>query len=289
MHESYHNKEHSHEKNHQPLRSGRGGISVSCHRRSPEPPDTARPPEVFPNSENNFSNPPAEFRTAPFWVWNGKVTKQDIDRNLEDFKSKGFGGVFIHPRYGLITEYLSQEWFDLVAYSCRKAEQLGLFVWIYDENSFPSGFGGGHVPAAMPESFNQGQGLEGRKAEDLNDETVKDAFCVLERSGSEFVEVTDPGSRFGTKGEYWIFRKTFYDKSKWYGGFLLRRSSGPGGHGKIHRCHHDRIRKIRRIAVRETGHGSLHGRAEHPAARPQARSSGRRTCSRRSGNAGDTT
>jgi hypothetical protein len=152
-------------------------------------------------------------------VWNGKVTKEDIDRNLEDFKSKGFGGVFIHPRYGLITEYLSKEWFDLVAYSCRKAEQLGLFVWIYDENSFPSGFGGGHVPAAMPESFNQGQGLECRKTGELNAEAVKDAFCVLVRSGSDFIEVEDPGSKFGTKGEFWIFRKTYYDHSKWYGGF----------------------------------------------------------------------
>jgi hypothetical protein len=177
------------------------------------------PARNFSELRKNFRNPPMEFRTAPFWVWNGKVTKQDIDRNLGDFKSKGFGGVFIHPRYGLITEYLSQEWFDLVAYSCEKAEQLGLFVWIYDENSFPSGFGGGHVPAAMPESFNQGQGLECRKAGDLDAEAVKDAYCVLERSGSEFVEVIDPGSKIGTKGEFWIFSKTFYEKSKWYGGF----------------------------------------------------------------------
>jgi hypothetical protein len=177
------------------------------------------PAKTFSELKKQFQNPPMEFRTVPFWVWNGKVTKQDIDRNLEDYKSKGFGGVFIHPRYGLITEYLSREWFDLVAYSCRKAEQLGLFVWIYDENSFPSGFGGGHVPAAMPESFNQGQGLEGRKVEALNDETIKEAFCVLELSGTQFIELTDPKTRYGTNGEFWIFRKTNYDKSKWYGGF----------------------------------------------------------------------
>ena len=177
------------------------------------------PAQSFSELRKNFQNPPAEFRTVPFWVWNGKVTKQDIDRNLEDFQAKGFGGVFIHPRYGLITEYLSQEWFDLIAYSVQRAEDLGLTVWLYDENSFPSGFAGGHVPAAMPESFNQGQGLEGLKTEALNDEAVKDAFCVLERDGSEFKEVADPKTRFGTKGEFWIFRKTFYDKSKWYGGF----------------------------------------------------------------------
>jgi hypothetical protein len=32
-------------------------------------------------------------------------------------------------------------------------------VWLYDENFYPRGFAGGHVPAKMPESFNQGQGL----------------------------------------------------------------------------------------------------------------------------------
>lgn len=29
-------------------------------------------------------------------------------------------------------------------------------VWVYDENTFPSGFAGGHVNAEMPESYNQG-------------------------------------------------------------------------------------------------------------------------------------
>ncbi|NCB09727.1 MAG: hypothetical protein EOM73_16405, partial [Bacteroidia bacterium] len=103
-----------------------------------------------------FQNPTAKYRTAPFWVWNNKVTRDDIDRTLTEYKDKGMGGVFLHPRYGMITEYLSDEWWDLVQYSLQKAEELDLNLWIYDENSYPSGFAGGHVPAQMPESNSEG-------------------------------------------------------------------------------------------------------------------------------------
>ena len=106
---------------------------------------------------DNVNNPPAAYRLAPLCVCHDRVSAEMIDRDVHEFKDKGFGGAFIHPRYGLITEYLSDEWFDRVKYSVDKAKELGLYAWIYDENSFPSGFAGGFVPAEMPESWNQGQ------------------------------------------------------------------------------------------------------------------------------------
>ena len=99
-----------------------------------------------------FADPPAEYRSAPLWVWNDRMTKDEIDEQLADFKAQGIGGVFIHPRPGLITPYLSDEWFSLCAYAVETGKALGLKVWIYDENSYPSGFAGGHVPAAMPDA-----------------------------------------------------------------------------------------------------------------------------------------
>ena len=113
----------------------------------------------FEKLRKEFADPPRAFRPAPLWVWNTRVTRADIDRMLGDFKAQGFGGAFVHPRPGLVTEYLSDEWFDLYKYSVEKGKELGLDIWIYDENSYPSGFAGGHVPAQMPESYDQGQGL----------------------------------------------------------------------------------------------------------------------------------
>jgi len=56
-----------------------------------------------------FKNPPSEYGSAPLWVWNDEVTTTQIEEQLADFKEKGMGGVFIHPRPGLITPYLSEE------------------------------------------------------------------------------------------------------------------------------------------------------------------------------------
>ncbi len=91
-----------------------------------------------------FIDPGADYRPAPLWVWNNEVIEDDIDFSLAELKKQGIGGVYIHPRKGLITEYLSDQWFELVAYSMEKAKEMGLKVWIYDENVCPSGFAGGH-------------------------------------------------------------------------------------------------------------------------------------------------
>ena len=45
-----------------------------------------------------------------------------------------------------MTPYLSPEWFDLWKTALNEAERLDMNVWIYDENSYPSGFAGGFVP-----------------------------------------------------------------------------------------------------------------------------------------------
>lgn len=80
-----------------------------------------------------FGSPGKQFGSAPLWVWNTDVNRKIIDTMLLQFKENNFGGVFIHP--GLITEYLSDEWFNLVSHTLKKGKELGLQVWIYDENS----------------------------------------------------------------------------------------------------------------------------------------------------------
>jgi len=166
-----------------------------------------------------FMNPGKEYRPTPFWVWNDRMDSASIDMMLNDFSAKGFGGVFVHPRPGLITEYLSDDWFDLFRYSVDKGLELGLNIWIYDENSYPSGFAGGHVPAQMPESYNQGQGLKMTEYETLPDTLSSYYLCLLETDGN-IEDITNEIKDFkGKKGKFYVFRKTYYGKSPWYGGF----------------------------------------------------------------------
>lgn len=94
--------------------------------------------------------PPAEFCPAVLWSWNGDMTTSRILETLAGLAARQVGGVFIHARPGLITEYLSREWFELWACALAECNRLGIGCHIYDENSFPSGFGGGYVMAANP-------------------------------------------------------------------------------------------------------------------------------------------
>jgi len=192
-------------------------VIISCAKKIEK--DEARL-HSFHELTQFFVDPPAEYRTIPFWVWNDEVTREKIDRDLADYKDKGFGGVFIHPRYGLITEYLSEEWFDLVKYSVEKGNELGLYVWLYDENSFPSGFAGGHVAAEMPESWNKGHALRLHKLSKLEPDPELIFKHIFIRIGDEFREITEEVSEYeGNEGDFYLYELIFFPKSKWYGGY----------------------------------------------------------------------
>lgn len=59
-----------------------------------------------------FQQPTAEYRGAPFWAWNTMLEQKELDRQMEVLKSMGFGGAHLHPRTGLETPYLSEEFMD---------------------------------------------------------------------------------------------------------------------------------------------------------------------------------
>jgi hypothetical protein len=104
-----------------------------------------------------FAKPPPEYSTAPLWVWNDRLTDDQIRGTLRDLAGQQVKQVFVHPRPGLMTPYLSPEWFRLWKVALDEATKLDMLVWIYDENSYPSGFAGGWVPELMPEA--RGRGL----------------------------------------------------------------------------------------------------------------------------------
>ncbi len=163
-----------------------------------------------------FAKPGSEYSTAPLMVWNGEVTEAAIDKQLTDYKSQGIEAFFIHPRPGLKTEYLSERWVALVRHAVEKARELGMKAWLYDENSYPSGFAGGHVPDQMPESWNQGQGLRPKPL----DRAPAAGQCkvLLQRSGAGYTDVSGT-ARAGDSGEFICYEVTFYNKQAWHGGF----------------------------------------------------------------------
>lgn len=166
-----------------------------------------------------FADPPAGYRSAPLWVWNDRMTRDEIKRQLEDFKARGIGGAFIHPRPGLITPYLSEEWFSLCAYAVEVGKSLGLKIWLYDENSYPSGFAGGHVPAAMPDAARSG--LRMRKYDGPPPAGLDPApLVILRRTLTGLEDVT--GKALPTVPDastYYVFDVVRSNPSPWHGGF----------------------------------------------------------------------
>lgn len=92
-----------------------------------------------------FQNPPAEYRGMPFWAWNCRMTEEKVDAVLEAVKEMGMGGAFFHCRTGMDLPYLKEEFMNMMRYAHEKAKEKGLITGLYDEDRWPSGFGGGYV------------------------------------------------------------------------------------------------------------------------------------------------
>lgn len=98
-----------------------------------------------PFSQELFLHPTAEYRGAPFWAWNCLMTKENIDASLDALQAMGMGGGHIHCRTGMANPYLGSEFMELVKYTNEALKERGMLTWLYDEDRWPSGAGGGYV------------------------------------------------------------------------------------------------------------------------------------------------
>ena len=104
-----------------------------------------------------FANPPNEFR--PLQIVHGLdrfmtdperlVGEEGIDHHLERLLSMGIGGIVANVGF---RDYLvSPRQWEILRYGLKKADELGLVLWWYDEKGYPSGTAGGIVTRAHPD------------------------------------------------------------------------------------------------------------------------------------------
>lgn len=105
--------------------------------------------ELYPRNKSQsldralFRKPTSEYRGAPFWAWNNKLNLEQLLRQIGYFQEMGFGGFHMHARTGLDTHYLGPEFLEAVVMCVEEARARGMLAWLYDEDRWPSGFGGG--------------------------------------------------------------------------------------------------------------------------------------------------
>lgn len=114
-----------------PTSSGLAGGDVKK-----EEPTRIRNPLTYPKSDDPFSyklfrGPTAEYRGCPLWAWNTKLDMETMVRQIGYLQEMGFGGFHMHPRVGLDTEYLGDEFMDIVKTCVQVAEKKGMMACLY--------------------------------------------------------------------------------------------------------------------------------------------------------------
>ncbi|MCX8108811.1 MAG: glycosyl hydrolase, partial [Verrucomicrobiae bacterium] len=164
-----------------------------------------------------FVNPPREYTSAPLWVWNDLITEEQVRSTMRDLAGQNVKQVFVHPRPGLMTPYLGSDWFRMWKVALAEAERLDMNVWIYDENSYPSGFAGGWVPELMPES--RGRGLRFRESQQ-QPRWQDNILAVFGLRGQQIADVTEQVRSGQTLSEdsYLVVTVERAANSPWHGG-----------------------------------------------------------------------
>ncbi len=140
----------------------------------------------------NFKDVDKKYRAIPFWSWNEKLEPEETKRQVALMDEAGIGGYFMHARGGLLTEYMGEEWFDNVAAATEEGEKRGMHSWAYDENGWPSGFGGGKVNGLgleYQQKYLQIKDAEAGDEEKSNTILIRDGKCYFYLVNEFYVDV----------------------------------------------------------------------------------------------------
>ena len=178
---------------------------------------TARVEAVSSQSaRGQFVDPPRQYSTGPLWVWNDMLTDEEIVSTLQDLAQQKVKQAFVHPRPGLMTPYLSKEWFRLWNVALEEAERLDMNIWIYDENSYPSGFAGGLVPDAIPATRGRGLHIQEVKKPGKTDEEVIRVFLWDEEGCKDFTKQARSGEAL-PEARYLVASVKRAPNAPWFG------------------------------------------------------------------------
>lgn len=150
---------------------------------------------------------PVTTENRPFvrWWWHGSaVDPEGLTYNLEEFASKGLGGVEITPIYGVKGNeandiaYLSPRWMEMLGHTIAEGRRLGLQIDMNNGTGWP--FGGPEVTTAqsarkrLTESWTvkPGQKLKDRiRPSDKKQQGVATLQRIIAVNGDRRLDITD--------------------------------------------------------------------------------------------------
>jgi len=87
-----------------------------------------------------FASPGTGYRGVTLWMLNDVLERDEIARQLEGIHEAGWGAVIGRTFSGLLTQYLSDEWMDIIQEIIDGARDKGMRVWLQ----------AGYMPSGMP-------------------------------------------------------------------------------------------------------------------------------------------
>ncbi len=170
-----------------------------------------------------FQNPSSQYRSAPFWAWNSRLSPDEVERQIRDMKKQGIGGFFIHSREGLETPYMGEDWFQCIHRAIETAKELDMKAWLYDEDRWPSGTAGGAImKSGGDDSRYKGLTLQLSRNLPSDLSNIQAVYRVSARGMdcTYYERLTNP-NQFQSialpEGEYYmVFRVEICFKSEWF-------------------------------------------------------------------------
>lgn len=89
----------------------------------------------------------------PLWMLNDASTVSEKIKYLQACRAGGITALVMHCRAGNLITYASTEWFLMIRDIVEEGARLGMSMWLYDEDPFPSGAAGGMVMAERPDLY----------------------------------------------------------------------------------------------------------------------------------------
>ncbi|MCK9266064.1 hypothetical protein M0P98_04170 [bacterium] len=173
-----------------------------------------------------FKKPPSILRPTPFWAINEEITPEETARQMDEMLKVGLGGGFFHSRYGLKTEYMGKEWFDSMKAALDVAKKNDGYLWLYDEDLWPSGNAGGQI-AGMKDEYRAASlnAILLAPGENLplfeEDEQVKFTYIITERNGLilfEYKPVSPEETDSLVGCERLVMVRRYSQKTPWWSG-----------------------------------------------------------------------
>ncbi|MHC4886310.1 MAG: hypothetical protein ACYTGH_14630, partial [Planctomycetota bacterium] len=87
----------------------------------------------------------------PFWFWNDGSSTDEKIAYLRTCHRAGIPGMIMHARSGNRIPYASDAWYRQIRDVVREGKKLGVQLWLYDEDPYPSGAAGGMVMTQYPD------------------------------------------------------------------------------------------------------------------------------------------